>query len=470
MAQPIGASVAYTDPYLLWAVVCKALSPLLPATFQYFGWANLLNFFLQGVFAWRLLQLFEKRVPVLLLGSGLFVLSPILLERTFRHSALGAQWLVLWALGLYFSCRRTGKMPWLQWGVLCCLAPVVHAYFLPMILAVFAASWLEYTVKYKKLLCPVLYVGLCGACSLAVCLGTGVLMLGGGNSSSGYGRFSMNLNALFNPSRFNYLAGKGSVLHWSAFLPVLAQEYHNYDGFNYLGLGILVMLAVIFIYAVYRMIRAMKAGDKTLLQNAVAFCKSHFGLLLACFGCTLFAVSNVVYWFDTALFTVPLPSLVYRVASFFRSSGRMFYPVHYLIMLSVFVFLARRLSGKAATAALAALVLVQAVDMAPVLQQKHSYFAAYPIVEETEFNSSAFQYFAENYDHVVCLSNLFDYRLAAGLIRYNQHVQSNLIFFNRGDYTLVEAIKRHFLFWCPAVRCRRIPCIYATAWIPWGRS
>lgn len=436
VAQPVGAGVAYTDPYFIWALVCKLFAPLLPKVFQYFGWANLCNFFLQGVTAWLLLRLFTQRVWPLCAGTLLFLCMPVFIERAFRHSALGAQWLILWALYLYFSGRRKARPQWWGWGVLVCLAPLVHAYFLPIVLAVMAASVLDYMVRQRVFWGAAWRVALCGAACVAVCLGTGLVMPGGGNSASGYGLYSMNLNAPFNPSSFNYLGG--GVLDWSAALPVLPQRYHNYDGFNYFGLGVLLALAALAGYGVFCLARAAcRHTLRALRQRAGAFLRSHFALLAACVCCAAFAVSHIVCWGDKVLFTLPIPGLLYRLGSMFRSSGRMFYLITYLCMLSLIVFALRRFSARAAAAVLTVLLAVQVGDSLPVLAQKHAYFAQ-PVAAQDVYETDEWRWFVQNHSHAVCVDYNFDYRLAAGLIRYNADMQSNIVFFNRGDYSALE--------------------------------
>ena len=95
---PDGLSVAYTDSVPLFAALFRLLSPVLPDTFQYFGWFTLLAFFLQGAFGALLAGLFVPGVALPLLGDILFVTSPVLFERAIRHTALGAQFFILAAL------------------------------------------------------------------------------------------------------------------------------------------------------------------------------------------------------------------------------------------------------------------------------------------------------------------------------------------------------------------------------------
>ena len=48
LAYPSYTSVIFTDSIPLFAVFFKVLSPVLPETFQYFGWWGIMSFALQG--------------------------------------------------------------------------------------------------------------------------------------------------------------------------------------------------------------------------------------------------------------------------------------------------------------------------------------------------------------------------------------------------------------------------------------
>ena len=151
---PQGVSVAYTDSIPLLAVLCRPLAAALGGTFQYFGWFTLVCFALQGGFAALLCGLFAKGLAAPLAGSLVFAASPILLERAFRHTSLGAQWLVLAALYCYFVCRRQSRFASRGLFVINILAVGIHPYFLPMTYAVTLALLLEYAVKQRQWLRP----------------------------------------------------------------------------------------------------------------------------------------------------------------------------------------------------------------------------------------------------------------------------------------------------------------------------
>ncbi|MDO5601445.1 MAG: DUF6311 domain-containing protein [Oscillospiraceae bacterium] len=429
VAAPTGASMAYTDVYPLAAVFFKLLGPLLPATFQYFGIVNFLNFCLQGAMGCLLLRLFSEKRSLCALGSILFCLAPVFVERVFRHTALGSQWVILLALYLYFWARRTGRLPAAAFVVLCCLAPAVHAYFLPMVFALLAAALLEDVLRRKKVLKALLCFILCTAGALLSAWGFGVLMPQEGAIGGSYGVFTMNLNALWNPTSFDYLSKQG-FMNWSSLIPISPQLHYNYDGFNY--------LAVLAVFGAVLFIKKARAGRHP-GKKAGAFLKSHLGLVLACAVMTLFALSNVISWNAEVLFCYPLPGFVTDVCGIFRSSGRIFWPVGYLILLAVCTG-AMRLPKKywMQLAALLLLAAVQTADLWPALQRKHADFAGGAPEEPGYYNSETLRFFAENYENVFCLGTFMDYRLSAAFVRYHPQVQTNLVFFNRGTYSDTE--------------------------------
>ena len=58
---------------------------------------------------------------------------------------------------------------------------------------------------------------------------------------------------------------------------------------------------------------------------------------------TLFAITNVVCFDDVELLNIPLPEGLVKLCGIFRASGRMFYPVYYVLMTACIVGLARLL-------------------------------------------------------------------------------------------------------------------------------
>lgn len=398
---PSGLSVAFTDSIPLFAALFRLLSPILPTTFQYFGLYTLLCFMLQGGFAALLIRLFTKNWGTIFLGSLLFLCSPILLERAFRHTALAAHFFVLGTLYYYILGTREKKFAYKGLFALNCLTLSIHPYFAPMTYAVTFALIVEQIAWQRQWKKPISFL----LCNL---LGTALVgwlfgLFSGGSAAGGsgiqYGYFSMNLNALWNPSSRN-------MPSWSLFLPQQNQTLGNYDGFNYLGLGILVCTTAIAI--------AWIASYKS--THPLHTLKQRFGLLFVCLCLTAFAVSNVVTANGAILARLPLPQSIVNIATTLRSSGRLFWPVYYLIFLFVIVGLIRLAGnekGRTQIFALAALVMVQLVDLSPALMQKMQSLRNYQpqgynlLAQDDTSGLSAFLSATENrYQHFVALDPL----------------------------------------------------------------
>lgn len=343
---PQGLSIAYTDSIPLLAALCRPVASLYGGAFQYFGWFTFLCFALQGGFAALLCGLFAGGMFLPLCGSMLFVTSPILWERVFRHTSLGAQWLVLAALYEYFRLRRQQRPG--SWGLLLVnvLAIGIHPYFLPMTYGITLALLVEHILGSRQWKRPLLFLG--GDLGATVLLGW-VLGLWDGQATSGgqalYGYFSMNLNALWNPS------GVGGVL-FSRVLPAQNQVNGNYDAFAYLGLGILAALPI-----------ALLAGRRHLGRML----RNHWAMAVLCLALTAFAISHVITANGATLLTLPLPEPWIQLCSVFRSGGRLFWPVYDLLVLFAFIGICRL---PRAHLAATVLVLLQVWDVSPALVQR----------------------------------------------------------------------------------------------------
>lgn len=384
MSAPEGASVVYSDSIPLFAILFRFLDPILPDSFQYFGLFVLLSYMLQGGASALLLSLFLNRFWVILVGTIPFVFSPILMERAFRHTSLTAHYLILLALYCYFSHNREGKQRALLWIILAILTPLIHTYFLPMIYAVFVADILDNGAKKEKPRSVLCLAG-CLCLSVLTLFSVGAFSTGSSGTSFGYGYFSMNVNSIFNPVS---LTG----IRWSHLLPPLPQGFGTYEGFNYWGLGILLTFFLISIH----LILSFKKS------KPLHYAKEHPGLLLICFVLTLFAVSTTVIANNSAFINISLPSKLYALCSTFRSSGRMFWPVTYLVYLFCIVYLAHHLTKKQLGNGLVLLLsIVQLIDISPAILAKHQSMTAYSDQFEILTDTPFFEENRDTYKNVI---------------------------------------------------------------------
>ena len=356
-----GTYITYTDSIPLVAIVVKFLLELVgyTGTFQYFGLYALLCYILQAFVTGLLVRRKTHALPLQGLAMVLFCFTPVLMDRTLRHTALGSHWMILLAIYAFLRCRDNGfrRYPWLFY-LLGFLAITIHPYFIPMTM-IFALITVVHAIVYRKRWLPALaYVALFAG-NLVTCyyVGRGIGALNDSFKIArlGYGRFSMNLNSPINPT-------SAAGYDWSAFLPQMPILINNTDGFTYLGLGVMLLVLGCVVALVVR-------------RQLVPFLKANWFYLLAMVGMTLFALSNVLTLNDRILFTIPLPESIVYLCGIFRASSRMFYTVIYSLMVWSVSYLCGALEGYrrqsgwrsrpviALTAVFAAVVVLQLFDI-----------------------------------------------------------------------------------------------------------
>lgn len=332
----LGNGIIFSDSNPLLAFLFKPFNAWLPETFQYFGLWLLACFILQAWFAWKLVGLLTPSLWLRLLGAGLFVFSPPMFLRMGGHLSLSGHFLILAAL--YLALRPGLQKRRLAWGVLLAATALVHAYLLAMVALIWLADLASQAVK-DRLSRRDAWIELGGLFLLVAfcCWQAGYFSVGGGTVAGGFGLYRLNVMSLVNPSG------------WSYTLRDMPQGPGDYEGFNYLGLGVLLL--------------AICAGvawlqDNTGLANAVR----HRRLLLwAMIGLTLFSLTNKLgigmldlhYW---------LPRSLEKLANVFRAAGRMFWPVFYTIVFAVIFLVIRGNKPRTAACLLAIALVVQVLD------------------------------------------------------------------------------------------------------------
>ena len=313
-----GTYITYTDSIPWFAIIFKLFLQIINynGTFQYFGIYTLLCYILQAIGTGLLIRRKTSSHFAILFCMLLLCFSPVLMERALRHTALAAQWFILFAMYAYlkFLDRNCKGFP-ISFGLLAFLAVGIHPYFLPMILIFSLISLLSALYRRTNVLSNIW--GFVYSISLPVAGGMAIGALGTGISPSrwGFGYFGMNLNAIFNPTS---LGG----YNWSVFLKVHPQILGNWDGFNYLGLGYAFLIAI----AVISFIVKLPKRNGVKIFDAAAY-------IFACAFMTAFAVSNVVTFNDKTLVTIPFSDKLVNLCNIFRASSRMFYFTYYSLVI-----------------------------------------------------------------------------------------------------------------------------------------
>ncbi|MBT2340893.1 MULTISPECIES: DUF6311 domain-containing protein [Pseudomonas] len=332
----LGNGIIFSDSNPLLALMFKPFNAWLPETFQYFGFWLLACFVLQAWFAWKLMGLLSPSVWIRLLGTGLFVFSPPMFLRMGGHLSLSGHFLILAAL--YLGLRPGLEKRRLAWGALLAATALVHAYLLAMVALIWLADLADRSRKgclprrsaWIELIGVFLLVAFC-------CWQAGYFSVGGGTVAGGYGLYRLNVMSLVNPSG------------WSHILRDMPQGPGDYEGFNYLGLGVL-MLAI--------------CAGVAWLQGNTGFTKTvrhRRWLLLALIGLTLFSLTNspgigmvnLHYW---------LPGPLEKAANVFRAAGRMFWPVFYILVFTIIFLVVRGNKPRTVGCLLVMALFVQILD------------------------------------------------------------------------------------------------------------
>ncbi len=242
IAYPFGNSVIYTDSIPLFAIFFKILSPILPTTFQYFGIYVALCFMLMGGFSALLIDLFSKNFVFSLIGSLLFSLSPIMIERAFRHTALTSHYLIIAALYYYFvSYKNKCIRSFIPLAIINALSITIHPYFLPFTYAISLAFCIEWALSAREYRKSAL--SLLGSIVATLFIGfvIGMFHVSGGAEAYGFGVFSLNPINFVNPQSVGFS-------EWSQILsPQSIANIYQIEGFNYLGFGVIVAFVAVYL-------------------------------------------------------------------------------------------------------------------------------------------------------------------------------------------------------------------------------
>jgi hypothetical protein len=369
---PDGVSIAFTDSIPLAALFFKAIARWLPSGFHYFGLWQGFAFVLQAVAAAFLIRVLGVRHLLGLLGAVVLAVTwPALLWRL-GHTSLMSQGLILFALGFYFLGRDqvwNGWRTWIAFTALCLVGLLIHPYFLAFIFALYAACLGDRAIAFEGWLAQLPRV----AATLALLAVTGALLgyYGNAPASVGYGMYSLNLDAPFCGSRFFSCVNEAAPHQFSAFHFADATG-GQYEGFNYFGAGLLLLLIDVLITQ-WRAILALPRRFPALL----------FVLLVA----TLFALSNKIYFGAHLLLSYPLPHFLEGISGTFRSSGRFFWMVGYLILFATLAAVVKRPSGRAVFLLALALPL-QWIDVRP-LRVNANQLAGAPAVDDLSIWTTA---------------------------------------------------------------------------------
>jgi len=371
-------NVVFTDSIPLLAFIAKALG--VAPGLQYFGLWMLACHALAGLFAVRLLQrLGLTRAVPLFAGAMFFITAPTILLRAYGHEALMGQFLVLWALE-----RALASWHWGAWLLLVAVAVLVHPYLALMAACIGLGAAVAARVRGEVGTAPLLAQGAASALVLgALAWAAGYFAGRGDVSAAGHGFFSANLLTWFDPMDWaaftqQHQRAVAADREWSRFLPSLPQATAGqYEGFAYLGLGMLALAGLALVAAVLSRLApaARPVGSQALAPPAAPSRAAWIALVVTVSLLALWAFSLRPSIGARVLADLePGPALAHLLG-IFRASGRFVWPLTFLLMALVLVRVARVRAG---TLLIVAALLLQAADLRGKLGEFRWRFRAGP--------------------------------------------------------------------------------------------
>ena len=335
------SGILYSDSIPLLALPFKLFVRWMPGDFQYFGLWILLCFILQSWFAWKLAGILTDSAVVRLCAAVTFVFAPAFLFRLTGHYPLMGQWTILAAIYLNFSPNF--RLRHYAWPTLTFASALINTYLMVMVLSLWLAD-VSRRFLWKEGQATSLATEAAATLGLTVfalwLAGFFVIKSGYRGGRSYYGERRFNLLSLIDPQE--------SGLRFSQVLPDLPTMPGDYEGFNFLGLGGLLICLAAVLYLV------VTARRPTLDRRWLPLCT-----ILA--GLTLFAISHHIGLGDREL-VITMPQRLIDLCGVLRSSGRMVWPLYYCILWAAIGIVAQGYRRWMAMAILAIAAMLQVID------------------------------------------------------------------------------------------------------------
>jgi Family of unknown function (DUF6311) len=471
LQQPFGAnwqfgmdlssSTVYSDSISLFAFPFKLFKAWLPEQFQYFGLWIFVSFILQALFAWKLLgRLTQDRDGLWLrsVATIFFVIAPVFVWRIHWHIALGSHWLLLAALYLYFSPGLRAR----SWIILLIVASLVTPIILAMDLIIFAAALARQYFSRELLLSDAAKTVAVLFLFLVPVLWEGGYFMVSEVGSTGFGTYRTSLLGFIDPGAIEFTRDHS----WSYIFPDQPQASGNYEGFCFLGAGMIGLT----IFALGRF----------LLSGVRETSWTRFWPILLVFAFSiLFALSNNIGAGPNVYVHYPVPFILERAISPFRASGRFIWIAYYLLIAGVLAFVLRAFRRVFGALLLCVCLAVQIVDSGKALSRNRRLY-------ETDYdpgllNSSFWQNAAKKYDKVMYIPPAYAvtgfvplcyfaalHHLPISLCRYGRTDEEKLV---TARLQYLDEIAKHgfdrkalYVFETPAIWARELPFVRSGDW------
>ena len=344
----LNGSVVFSDSIPLFAIFFKIFKNFLPSEFQYFSIWILVCVYLQLYFSFKIIYKITNDLLYSAISSLFFGIATIFIHRSGIHLSLFGQWIIL----SFFYVELLDKNKFYYKSLLILLSTTIHFYFTIILLIIFFIEKIIDYFRNKKLIKNILIqtlIVLFASLFLMYIIGYFSLNLDDG-LGWGYGYYNFNLNSFFNPVGQTNI----SEVIWSNFLAKREFQNGQIEGFSYLGLSGFIFL-IIFVFNMFNK------------RNNIIY--SNIKIFTICMIFLILSTSNNIYFDQTSIIKIPLNNIFYGISSIIRASGRLIWPIYYLIFIVGIIFIYQNFQKKISLLIILILLLVQIVDISKGLNQ-----------------------------------------------------------------------------------------------------
>ena len=373
-------SVVFSDSIPLLAIFFKFFNKFLPDNFQYFSLWILLSIYFQLFFSFKIIYKLSANLKFSLISSLFFCIATIFLNRSGFHLALSGQWIILSAF--YLEINQTkNKALYRNFNIL--LSVLIHFYFtIILILFYIFKNIFDIFKKESKLKTFIieLFIIFILVIFLMYVVGYFTINLDDG-LGWGYGFYNFNLNSFFNS-----LGGDNfGVFNWSLFLPTQQFQNSEHEGFSYLGISGIIFLFLFIWNLFYKKYSVFYSNQK---------------LLFICIPFIILAASNELNFGKNNILSIPLNDYIYLALSSFRASGRLIWPVYYLIFIFGIIFIFKSFKNKSPSLIISILLLLQVIDLYPGLTNYKLGSQYTSISQDSKIKDDIWNNLSNNFDEI----------------------------------------------------------------------
>lgn len=374
ISAPYNVSIVYSDSIPLFAVFFKLISGILPETFQYFGIYGFISFGLMGGFAANLINYFIKKPALSVSLSTFFILSPYVLHRMFIHTALAGQWVIILAMLLWIKHPYREEKPVknaIYWAIILFITSGIHLYLVAIVYIFCFLNSLEVVIRNKKWKWPVISLITSFVVVIFNLYILGAFYGGVSAGAGGFGEFSSTLLTFFDAGNPDFAA---------RILPNLPEGMYQFEGYGYLGFGMIILCIFAFIIRVNKKVKFSEAATDILRFRLLVIACIVFGIWAVIPNITIGESINEPS--VRTLFSIPMPEFLVNLFSILRCNGRFIWPVCYSIFLGNLVYInhileskEKAVTKKICTVGLILALLVQVFDLSSgIIDRRTNHF------------------------------------------------------------------------------------------------